>query len=249
MMTAYFDESYSRGFTVICGWIASVEEWERFEIDWKLFLISYKVPHFHMKEFAHSVGPFKKWKETRYFRARFIHDAWEVIRPLVRGGFASCVQDVLLERVNRSYKLKDAFSSGYALVGRACVDWAEYFARDSKADVRCIFDDGGPDKRGLIRAAEIEPKAASPCFQPSRDIQDPQKGERRGAVQIQAADFLAYEVSKYIKDHALIRSGSRKGRESLRLFGQKRPEMLFFDEQRLTALCTHFRISPRAPYA
>jgi hypothetical protein len=90
---------------VIGGWIASTEEWDRFEIDWKLFLISYKVPYLHMREYAHSIGPFKKWKNTPHLRARFLHEAWEIIRSCVRKGFVSSAHNVLFNRVNRYYQL------------------------------------------------------------------------------------------------------------------------------------------------
>jgi len=157
----------------------------------------------------------------------------------------TCAQDVLLERVNRVYELKETFPSAYSLVGRTSIDWAEYFARKSEEEVRCVFDDGGPDKDGLLRAAGVEPKVTKPIFRPSRDIQDRKRGIRRGVVQIQASDFLAYEVSKYVKDHTLIRAGVRKGRESLKIFGQKKPDMFFFNERRVIGFCKHFKINPR----
>ena len=147
MLTAHFDESCGGGFVVVGGWIASVEEWDRFEIDWKLFLIDYKVPYLHMKEYAHSVGPYKKWKDSPHFRARFLHDAWEVIRPCVRNGFVSYGQDVLFNRINHSYQLKENVPSPYAFEGRECMDWADKFALESREEVRCIFEDVARQRR------------------------------------------------------------------------------------------------------
>jgi hypothetical protein len=56
MFTCYFDEAGGKdhGFTVVAGWAASIERWEHFEVDWKLFLIKWGVPHLHMKEFTQS---------------------------------------------------------------------------------------------------------------------------------------------------------------------------------------------------
>lgn len=70
MLTCYLDEAGGKaeGFTVICGWVSTVAQWEQFEIDWRLFLASYKVPYFHMKEFAQSTGPFKKWSDARLLK-------------------------------------------------------------------------------------------------------------------------------------------------------------------------------------
>jgi hypothetical protein len=246
MLTAYFDESYAaKGYMVVSGWIATIEEWERFEIDWKLFLASYKVPYFHMKEFAQSVGPYKKWKDTKYFRARFINEAHGIIQQHVCEGFVCCVSDEEWQWANRFYYLRETFPSTYAVAGRACIDWAERFAQ--KSQVECIFDDGGPDKTGLLRAADVPPKAVNPIFKPSHDVPHRKLGTRRGMVQIQAADFLAYEISKYIKDVLSIVGTTKvvKARESLRMFGAKAPRTLFFDRRKLTAFCLHFNVGRR----
>jgi hypothetical protein len=59
------DRSASAHYTVVAGWLAPVNLWEQMEIDWRLVLAKYDVPHFHMKEFAHSVGSFAKWRGQR----------------------------------------------------------------------------------------------------------------------------------------------------------------------------------------
>jgi hypothetical protein len=128
MMSAYFDDAYNGDFTITCGWIASVDEWVHFQADWVLLLGNYKVPYFHMKEFAQSTGPFKKWKETTYFRARFLHDVHDIISSRVRRGFVCAVQKTLFDRVNRSYRLQETFPSCYALIGREAMDWADRVA-------------------------------------------------------------------------------------------------------------------------
>jgi hypothetical protein len=103
MLTAYFDDGYAGDFTAICGWVGSVDEWVHFQADWVRLLGSYKVPYFHMKEFAQSTGPFAKWKDADSFRARFLHDAWDIINSRVRRGFVCGVQQALFNRVNRSF--------------------------------------------------------------------------------------------------------------------------------------------------
>ena len=64
-------------------------------------------------------------------------------------------------------------------------------------------------------------------------------------VHLQAADFLAYEIAKFITDDPLHRSGQRKGRESLKIFGQKRPDMKLFTEQRMIEFCNKHGIEER----
>jgi hypothetical protein len=245
MLTAYCDDSQEKSFVVVGGWVASTAEWDNFEIDWKLFLGSYKVPYFHMREFAHSRGPYAKWKNADNFRARFIHDAWEIIKSRVRGGFVSLVQDTLFNRVNRSYELQEKIPSCYALASRVCMEWVDERARrDNNKQSLCVFDDPGEAKQrnALIQAAGAEPKLSTPVFEASRDVPHRKKGIRHGLVQLQAADFLAWEVRKYAVDHALIRSGVRSPRFSLRQFGERTPETCFFSEERLVRLCERLGI-------
>jgi hypothetical protein len=246
MMTAYFDEAYDHGFTVVCGWISSVESWDNFEVDWKLFLIKHDIPYFHMKEFAHSRGPFAKWKDQPERRKHFLRDAWDIIESRVRRGFVCGVWDVLYNRINRSYRLKENFKSPYALAGREAMDWANRYARiAARDDVKCIFDHGGPDKGGLLRAADVAPKVSTPDFEPSRDIEDRKKGKRRGVVQIQAADFLAYELRKFIIDHPQFRTRQKNPRLSLQMFGTKKPDTKLMTEQRMEAICARYAVESR----
>ena len=244
MWTAYFDEAMESGFLFVCGWVASVLEWERFEGDWKIFLASYNMPYFHMKEFAHSKGPFEKWKNAPNTRNRFMSDAWDVIKSHVRNGLVSCMHDSGFAHVNKIYRLDSYFAGPYALLGRACMEWAKEHANASHEEVECIFDDGAPGKGGLLRAANLPPMLNSPIFRPSRDIQDSKGGKRYGVVQIQAADYSAYEVRKFLVERAIKASG-RPPRISLTVMGQRQPETLFMTEAKLTELCEKIGIERR----
>src|SRR3974390_2963402 len=42
----------------IAGFITTIKKWKKFEKLWKQTLITYKVPYFHMNEFAHYKPPF-----------------------------------------------------------------------------------------------------------------------------------------------------------------------------------------------
>jgi hypothetical protein len=165
----------------------------------------------------------------------------------VRGGFVSLVQDSLFNRVNRSYELQEKIPSCYALASRVCMEWVDEQARTDNKQGRCVFDDPSEGKlrNALVQAAEAKPKLPTPSFEASRDVPHRKRGTRRGLVQLQAADFLAWEVRKYAIDHPLIRSGIRSPRFSLRMFGERRPETCFFSEERLVRLCEGLGIKPR----
>jgi hypothetical protein len=200
------------GFTVVCGWVSTVALWEQFEIDWKLFLASYKVDYFHMKEFSQSKGQFKKWKDKRLIRDRFMGDAAQIIMERVQSGILCNVHHTIFDRTDTSHELRRTLSSPYAMAGRACV--AQVDKDTGRKDVEYIFEDGGPDKGGLHAAMNVEFKLPDPIFKPSRDLKDKRGNIRKGIVQLQAADYMAYEIRKHRREFA-DKTG-RPTRESLK---------------------------------
>ncbi len=242
-MTCYFDESGGddQGFTAVCGWIASIEQWTRFETDWRLFLAHYHAPYFHMKLFAHFKKPFENFKDARNKRDRFLADAADIIRCNTRHGFLFEVDHTSFHAADRRYRLSEAFSSPYALAGRSCVDaansWRKKDAGES-LDAKYIFEDGGPDKGGLLTAlTSIIPHRPVPSFEPSIDHKPSKKwpNGRTGLIQLQAADFLAYEIGKAKRDRMTGRT---------KVFRKSLGE-LFKVEMSLSNATRHRRILPK----
>jgi hypothetical protein len=90
MFETYCDEAggLDHGFIAVCGWLASVERWKRFEADWKQMLAAYDVPYLHMTEFAHFNGPFEKFLSANFGpRTNFMKEATRIIRESVEFGF------------------------------------------------------------------------------------------------------------------------------------------------------------------
>jgi hypothetical protein len=214
MMDCYFDESGGKdnGFTAVCGWIASAEQWDRFDTDWRLFLAHYDVPYFHMRLFAHFKNPFEKFENDKSKRSQFLSDAAGIIRSTARRGFLFEVDHRSFDAADEHYKLSEAFSTPYALAGRCCVDAASTWReRDigEPLDAHYIFEDGGPDKGGLLRAmTRIIPHRPTPIFEPSIDHKPSRKwpNGRKGLLQLQAADFIAYETGKAKRDRMMGRT-------------------------------------------
>jgi hypothetical protein len=194
-----------------------------------------------MKEFSQSTGPFKKWKNSEAIRARFLSDASEIIKGRVKGWLFYSVHHTLFDRIDSRYTLRGLFKSPYALAGRACVsvvnEWAQKEELDGGKAVDCIFEDGGPDKGGLLSALNIAPRFPDPLFRPSRDIVDRKTGLIRPAVvQLQAADFLAYEVSKFRRE--IAGKTGRAARKSLySIIGEPNILMAICEESNIPRLC------------
>ncbi len=247
MLTCYFDEAGGRDirYTVVAGWVASVERWERFEVDWRIFLAKYDVPHFHMKEYTGFSGPFRKWKGGQWegTRGNFMRDAAAIVQSTVERGFISLVPHESFGEIDRRYKLRNFFPSEYALVGRACVAGAnQWWRRTDTAprEMKYVFEDGGPDKGGLIQSmTAFPPYLPAPAFEPSRDFKPDRKWPqgRVGVIQLQAADYLAYEIRKLLMDVDIIKAGEREIRRSLLALRGAPIDHCLYTSERIEAMC------------
>jgi hypothetical protein len=239
MFTCYFDEAISdeRKFTLVAGYVASLKEWELFEIDWKIFLAKFRIPYLHMAKLSQWSKPYDTLRKNDALRARILATAGEIIQAHAKKGFCYYVDHDDFEILDREYMLHEFIPSPYALAGRLCVMEANEWRRKSSShlDLEYIFEDGGPDKGGLMQAMDIRPKLPAPIFKPSRDIVDRKVGLRRGVVQLQAGDYLAYELRKFAVDYHTSRKG--KVRKSLIALTGVPVRPRFVDRYRLGELC------------
>lgn len=154
MLTLYCDEAggESERFIVVCGWVASVLQWQQFEYNWRLFLAKYNVPYFHMKEYSQSVGAFKQWKGKEGTRRAFIRDAASIIGDTIQRGFVCYVNYDVFEKADRNFELREMFNSPYALAGRTCVAFANDWRRknNSALEMEYVFEDGGQSRASQV---------------------------------------------------------------------------------------------------
>ena len=86
---AFFDESGKRDnpdhrVVAVAGLLANREHWERFDTDWRQALHRAGVPYLHMREFAHFVGPFEKFKNDELGRRSLLAELLDIAtRPFV----------------------------------------------------------------------------------------------------------------------------------------------------------------------
>lgn len=199
MLSAYFDASGGKdhGFIVVAGYVSRLSRWERFAVDWRLVLARYKIPNFHMKEFSQSKGPFTSWKECEVRRENLLRDLVSVIKDHVDFGVSSLVPYQEFMEVDKEYHLNDTFICPYVLAGRDCVATVnkELKKKGWNEPVKYVFERGDSGKGRLIDLLDAV-GLPIPTFEPSRD-----EGDIKGAVQLQASDFAAYELRKAMKDH------------------------------------------------
>ena len=242
LLTCYFDDAggADHGYTVVAGWIASVEQWERFTEDWQELLTEYGLESFTMKECAQWQGPFRCWCEDQ--RRSFLRRACQILKTHVQYGFASIVQHAEYRAVNKLYTLKEYTKSEYALAGistvRAAYDWA---ARNHPGTpMECIFHQGTKGHE-LLSDLILEELRFTPIFRSASEQEGP-----RPVVPLQVADFLAYEVRKVRKDDPNETRPIEKHRMSARMLISVDNDWGQFTEQDLITMCEkHPRIEKR----
>lgn len=202
-----------------------------------------------MKEFAHSTGPFKKWKDSAAIRNKFMAEGIEIIKSRTQQWLVCFVHHKIFDLINAKYKLVESIHSPYALAGRACVAQVDAWGRSESKTIEYIFEDGGPDKGGLLKAMNLPVRLPDPIFKPSRDIVDRKAGLRKGIVQLQAADLLAYELRKHHVEFTK-RSG-RPVRKSLYTVIDMMPKLLMVsvNQYNIIDLCRLDQLPLRAPGA
>lgn len=261
MMTCYFDESFewwvegddkSHGFTFVCGYVASVEQWKAFEVEWRQYLDGYGVADFHLTDYCSNSGEFKKWKADEFapIRAKFMQDASAIVRKFVRYGFVAAISDSVFRLVNESYMVEESFRSPYGLVGRECANLAwlrrtKFYPKESDLDF--VFEDGGPDKCGLMKAmTQLRPAFPDPIFKPGKNQKPSQKypDGRKAVLQLQAADYLAYEVRKLFADQIRV-TPVRGVRLSFKALTSIPTAKKLFTADELKATCQRMKIDRR----
>ncbi len=195
----FFDASgkEEHGKTVVAGWLSSARKWGVFQKKWRDALRTAGVPYFHMKEFAHSTKIFTDWRGDEPRRRALLSDLIQVLFETVDHGFAAVVPHDVFRAVDRDYQLSERYKNPYVFACRDVMASCNTWLRTNKhgLNVSYVFESGDDGAGALVDLAEAE-RLPSPSFYPSRDLSDGQKG----VIQLQAADFLAWEILKGMRE-------------------------------------------------
>jgi len=198
MFTGYFDDAggADHGYTVVAGWVSSLERWRNFAEEWRAMLSAFRVPHFDMKTLSHFKGVYAPWKDDPKMKDQFQDFACRIIAGNVLFGWAQIVEHSVFEKVNGVYQLREYVGNEYALAGVSVAlkmrDWVQNHTPPEPFEI--VFDDGTA-KRGKLVDVMRREHFAEPIFR-----SPVARGGFWPVVQLQAADFLAYEVRKVRAD-------------------------------------------------
>ena len=192
---AYFDETghgndANTKFLGIAGCLTSAETWNKVESKWSAALRLEGLTHFHMREYAFSVGPFKDWKNDEARRQKIYGALWEIILEaelIPMGGFVR-LENYKQELTGQEHHV---FSDAYFLCYLQCLRFlAQYIEFDLVSRVVTFFDDKKGFKGEAFRIHDVL------THQFNRKIPPPTFHDMRVLLPLQVADIVAYESKK-----------------------------------------------------
>jgi len=245
IFSAYFDASGhpdEQDVLTVAGYAATVENWIRFEDEWKDILKSEGVTSFHMTDFASSGGEYKSWKgKTPVQTARrknFTERTAQCIEKSCTKFFRASVYIPDYNKVNADFKLEEAAGKPYALCGTQ----AAYMLRKWAADLGVLdtllyyFENGDKDKNDFIRVHQAAFK------------REPKFLDKDEAIPFQAADFNAWKLRTALhesnKPTHTVEIGNRL-LQSISLLEGVTKEAGVLNEWSLREFCKNLKIEKR----
>jgi hypothetical protein len=215
---AYFDETGTGGSAPVfgvAGWIAYTDQWEAFTRSWRRSLKNAGVDVFHMKDFAGRRRAFANWSDARCLS--LIRALANIAQSKTFAGIARAVESgayaALAASAEEALRLP---SSPYVFCFQCCLEFlAEICGPLPPGSVDLVCEDTHGVKGAVLqhfeelkrRRSEWAPFNA-PTFAP------------KALPPLQAADLLAYETQKYVREQ-LAETG-RPLRNSLKALLERR---------------------------
>jgi len=199
VIRGYFDNSGDandpqHNVLTLGGYLANEGQWAKFEREWKANLDDFGLPYLHMKEFAHNLTPFERFKTDEPERQRFLSKCISIIGGFHPKAICHSIRIADLKRFNGDFGQKiDAFSFCLYIV---FVDLHQSYGKNNRVELLIDKIDKPHNK---IEKAEAYSRTDSFYDDPASTIDTrPLKDSDsfKNILPIQAADFLAWELRK-----------------------------------------------------
>jgi hypothetical protein len=208
MLTAAFDASGDDGTPIVsvAGFISSVKDWEDFSKLWTARLARENIKYFRAVEAAHFSKEFKPWRDwpnedKESWRQALFTDLMEIIKSHVYRYFGCSIVNSALGEMNEDFK-KEFYLTAYSIAGRTCEKRVRHWILDewknSTVNVELVFEMG--DDETELRKRLSHDHCLPPIFRPKLGMVDDKGVFHPGFVPLQAADWLAYELSIATRD-------------------------------------------------
>lgn len=206
MLTAAFDAGGDECTPVltVAGFASSADDWRKFSDLWSSRLALDKIAYFRAVDAAFFRGPFQNWRnraDREALRRSLFSDLMEILKSHAYRKFGCTIINGAFNEMNS--QLKEEFSLvAYSVAGRTCEkklrEWVTAEWKNPSTEVELVFEEGDKGK-GKLQKRLSDDRCFSPTFRPKKDcVED--GTTRHGFVPLQAADWLAYELSVAVKN-------------------------------------------------
>lgn len=192
---AYMDETghskeERQKFVGMGGLIATDDNWERFGRKWKAALTSFRIPHFHMKDFAHSRGAFEGWSELK--RRKLFGKLLKIIETTYALPFGAVIamDDYRQLSEERQRNFEDPYFLAFADCAVHALMLMAPMPREEK--INMVFSEQVEFRN---RAVKLYAKVKR-VHRAGEKLSPPEFRDMRDVVQLQGADLVAYELYK-----------------------------------------------------
>lgn len=216
MLSVYFDESYNQPTSkepdmplvyTIGGYLSTVQQWKAFQKEWSKTLKDAGIPFFHMADYESRFGFYKDWSDEK--RIEVLQKLHTIINKYVLKGFATSI--LISDYEGLSAEQKFVFGEPHVCALISCMKHIAVLCDEFDITDRIAYVFENSRFNGRI----------STTFGNLSD--EDNKGYRVGSLTfaqkecmpLQAADILAYEVTKEIARQK-NQSNTRHTRKSIK---------------------------------
>jgi hypothetical protein len=210
MFTACFDASgsdHDQVALVVAGFVSSAKDWKEFDSAWVARLAQDELAYFHMVEFAHTEGEFRKWADlnaaTREKKRRaLLSDLLEIIHGHAYRKFACGIStEQWAERMTPAnierFRI-NAYIQAALICAARISNWA--LAERIRTPVELVFEAGDIGK-GVLTEYLSARGGPDPIFKPKKAILREDGIVIPAFTPLQAADLFAYESLLGIRNY------------------------------------------------
>ncbi len=183
--SVYFDDGghpLDQIAVLVAGFIATEEQWLRFEDEWRRALAPFNIPELHMTDFEAS----KDW--SRNEKDRLLGDLVSIIKRRTRYHISHIVPMKEYRGINEERAFEEMMGTPFAIAGRTAArsvnDWKKRYTKpDDK--LRVFFEDGTLHKGDFMEAMKRD-ELPCPLFV-------------KKTVRLESADLFAWELLHTLK--------------------------------------------------
>jgi hypothetical protein len=209
MLTFAFDAGGDEAtdYLTVAGFASSTDDWDEFSKKWKARLDRDGIEFFRATDLASFQGPFAHWHDLpdRNELRRALHgDLMGLIH-------SNCYHKLSCTVINKDFRetnsnLRAEFAPrAYSLAARTCEKYARKWLLEewkycTELTIGMVFEAGDKGSGILRQQLAIDEGHIPPSFRPKKDTSRDDGTIEYGFVPLQAADWLAWEINRAVRD-------------------------------------------------